>query len=818
MIETSYVERIALEAAVRPEQAEAAVKLFDGDATIPFIARYRKDVTGNLDETKLEKILERRNYYIELIQRKVFILETVAKQEKLTEELRQQIEACNDRTALEDLYLPYKKTKRTKATVAREKGLEPLASILWAQDEAEGPAEARAEVFVEAEKGVNSVEEALEGARFIVAEQVSTDKDVRAALRDRMAAEGYVAAHATKNTEGKKTKFEMYYDFREPAGKIPSHRYLAIQRGVKDGALRMELELDDEAAAASIVERFLTAPDTSYAPHIRAAIEDAYKRLLRPSLEKEVTNSIRERADEEAIRVFRENAQNLLLAAPAGQIPVIGVDPGLRTGCKLAVVDATGTYRESATIYPAGGEAEAAKAEEVLLDLIQRHETIAVAIGNGTGAREAASFIRPLLPKTGRDNLFCVLVSEAGASVYSASKLAREEFPDLDVTIRGAISIARRLQDPLAELVKIDPRHIGVGQYQHDVNQKQLKQGLHRTVVSCVNHVGVNLNTASAQLLSYVSGIQAGVAKHIVARREEQGAFTDRQELLSVEGVGPKTFEQCAGFLRITGGLNPLDATGIHPEAYAVCGQIAEACNVALPELIGNRAAIEGLDVTPFALGAIGRFTLQDICNELLKPGRDPRKEFRAPQFREGVETVNDLEAGMDLEGVVTNVTDFGAFVDIGVHQDGLVHLSELANRYIRDPHSVVKVGQIVKVRVIKVDKDMPRISLSIKALQPAPDATKRRRRHQSDGAEKAPSGAGAPAGERQGSTGRQHAGGNHHDGAARRSAGGKGQKRDDKRKKPQPARQKSQGHQEEGKLNTLLADQLEALKDKLDS
>ena len=824
MIDTKFVERVAQEGGVKYEQAARSVALFGEGATIPFIARYRKDVTGNLDEVQLERILERATYYKELEERKKTVLDAIAKQDQLTDERRERIEACVDKTTLEDLYLPFKKRRRTKATTAREKGLEPLADFIWAQDPEGTPPEEAAQAYIDAEKGVNTAEEALEGAQHILAERVSLNTDLRARLRDQMAKEGQVAAHATKNAEGRKTKFETYYDFREPLSKIPSHRFLAIVRGSKEGTLRMELEMDDEQVVESIAADLIRTPGSPYDAFLRQVASDAYRRLLRPSLENEVLNTVRERADEEAIRVFRENAENLLLSPPAGPINIIGVDPGIRTGCKLAVVDSTGAYRESATIYPPAGESEDTTARDTLLGLIERHGVQAIAIGNGTGAREASAFIRPLLAEQNREDIFCVLVNEAGASIYSASKVAREEFPDLDLTIRGAISIARRLQDPLAELVKIDPRHIGVGQYQHDVNQKQLREGLHRTVVSCVNRVGVNLNTASPHLLRYVSGIQTGVARSIVAKREAMGGFTSRQQLLEVDGVGPKTFEQCAGFLRIQGGENPLDATGIHPEAYPVAEQMAQACGVNVADLIGNKEVLKEFDVTPFQTETIGVLTLRDIVTEFLKPGRDPRKEFKAPQFKEGVTSVEHLEEGMDLEGVVTNVTDFGAFIDIGVHQDGLVHLSQLANHYVRDPHSVVKVGDIVKVKVLKVDKELPRISLSIKALQPKPEARKRSQRGpQKRAGEQQTAAAGsekAGAAKEDGAPQRARYERSRREGEKRTDGASKRRQKDKRRKETEsrPRQEKSRGEEEPANINTQLADQLQSLRDKLGS
>ncbi|MCP4643848.1 MAG: RNA-binding transcriptional accessory protein [bacterium] len=826
MIEERYVTRIAEELSVVPERVAKAIRLMDEGATIPFIARYRKDVTGNLDEVKLEGIAERNVYFIGLTDRRRSILDTLTKQEQLTDELRAAIEACFDKTTLEDLYLPYKKRRRTKATVAREKGLEPLAAFLWEQVAGDQSIEEFAATFVRAEKAVASVEEALEGARNILAEQISLDPEVRAATRDRMHKEGKLQAHPTKNAEEKKTKFEAYYQFSEPLATIPSHRFLAVARGVKEGFLRMELAVDDAAMVDEFAGRFLKEPGSPFEPFVRAVVDDGYHRLLRPSVENEVVADVRTRADEEAIKVFRENAHNLLLAPPAGPIAVVGVDPGIRTGCKLAVVDSTGAFIESGVVYPHPPKNDAEGAIKILLALMEKHKTVAVAIGNGTASRETARFVKKALDQISSDDVFAVFVNESGASIYSTSKIAREEFPDLDATIRSAIAIARRLQDPLSELVKVDPKHVGVGQYQHDVNQKRLREGLQRTVVSCVNKVGVDLNTASAPLLKHISGIQGNVAQNIVKARSDRGPFKSRQELLEVDGVGPKVFEQCAGFLRITGGECVLDTTGIHPEAYPIVEKMAEGMEVPVSDLIANPAQLGRIKLEQFKTDLVGEYTLKDIREELAKPGRDPRTEFRAPKFLEGVESVADVEEGMVSEGVVTNVTDFGAFVDVGVHQDGLVHLSEMAHKFVQDPRQVVRVGDIVKVKVIKVDKQLPRISLSMKALTdppPKPQRAATRRRQPERGG--APQPAGGQARPPQGSRDRapdqrgdrrpdgrddrsRRQGGQRGRGKPDRSRGSRGGGRPDGRdsgrpeKKPEP-------------LNTQLADQLAALKDK---
>ncbi|MDX9973905.1 MAG: Tex-like N-terminal domain-containing protein [FCB group bacterium] len=848
MIEAKFVQRIAEEISVGPGQVAKAIELLDGGATIPFVARYRKDVTGNLDEVKLEAISDRNAYFRSLQDRRQSVLDSIAKQEKLTDELKARIEACYDKTTLEDLYLPFKPKRQTKATIAREKGLEPLAEYIWAQKPGGTNIETFAAVFIRPEVGISTLEEALEGARHILAERISEDADARALLRTRMMKEGKVTAHATKNSEGKKTKFETYYNFTEAIASIPSHRFLAVLRGSKEGMLRMELAVDDESFQADLLGRYLQEPGSMFDAAIREAVEDAYKRHLRPSIENEVIGMARERADLEAIRVFRENAENLLLSPPAGQVSTIGVDPGMRTGCKLAAVDKLGDYKESVTVFPNPPQNDLEGAEKALVELMEKYEANAVAIGNGTGAREAAQFVKAALAKLNRPDAFSVFVNEAGASVYSASKIAREEFPDLDVTIRGAISIARRLQDPLAELVKIEPRHVGVGQYQHDVNQKELREGLQQTVVSCVNHVGVDLNSASFALLRYVSGIQANTATNIVAHRTKIGGFTSRKQLMEVDGIGPKVFEQCAGFLRVRSGETPLDATGIHPEAYPVVERIAESVGATVEKIIQDPAVLREIDMSAFADDTIGTLTLEDIRSELAKPARDPRREFKVPKFLDGISDVKDLEDGMEMEGVVTNVTDFGAFVDIGVHQDGLVHRSELANRFVRDPRDVVKVGEIVRIKVIKVDKDLPRISLSMKALMPPP-APRRSRREGQQGPRRAPAAVGAPEGQApQGDRPPRPEGVNRRREGQQQDRGprppqregerrDRPPRRDDRRDDRRPERQEGRGrrpekqHQRDNrpagrghqtnegeKINTLLADQLAALRDKFNS
>ncbi|GMW00143.1 MAG: RNA-binding protein [Candidatus Hydrogenedentota bacterium] len=733
MLDSKYIQRVAHEAGISDTNAVKAIQLFDEGSTIPFIARYRKDVTGGLNEVQLEIVADRMAYYAALAARKLTVLENIEKDGKLTQELRESIENCFDKRLLEDIYLPYRKQRRTKATMAREKGLEPLADFIWAQLSTGKPFDEVISEFVRADRSVSSPEEALEGARFILAERIALDLGIRHMLRERFLMAGTVTAHPTKNAEGLKTKYETYYAFQEPVAKIPSHRFLAIVRGVKEGLLRMELALDDATATHDILAYILHQPGTLFEPLLREAVEDSYFRLLRPSIESEVKAIVQERSDDEAIRVFRENAENLLLSAPAGALKVIGLDPGMRTGCKLAIVDANGSFVESAVVFPTPPQNDVEGAETTLLALIEKHNIQAIAIGNGTAGREAARFVKSTLAKKPSNTIFVAFVNEAGASIYSTSKIAREEFPDLDPTVRGAVSIARRLQDPLAELVRIEPRHIGVGQYQHDVNQKSLREGLHRTVVSCVNRVGVDLNTASAPLLRYVSGINITTARTIVEHRAKEGLYKSRQQLLFVEGMGPKVFEQCAGFLRLPTGDNPLEATGIHPEAYPVVEQIALDLGLSIADLLANPTVLKDFDLSKYQNEVMGPRALADIRDELLKPRRDPRKEFKIPRFIDGVDSIQLLEVGMECEGVVTNVTDFGAFVDIGVHQDGLVHLSELANRFVQDPRDVVKVGDIVRIKVIKVDKELPRISLSMRQLLPPAETRPPRRRRRSE-------------------------------------------------------------------------------------
>jgi uncharacterized protein len=705
------VVHIAQNLTVPVKGVVATIELLDGDATVPFIARYRKEVTGNLDEVQIRSIEEKLAYFRELAERKETILASIEEQGKLTGELKTRIQATLEKSELEDLYLPYKPKRRTKASIAREKGLEPLALYLWNQEPAEMPLEAFAATFVSEEKGVAGVEEALEGARHIIAEMISEDAGIRKALRQMMLDEGVITSRKLEEAADEQEKFKMYYEYREPAKSIPSHRMLAVRRGEHENVLYFTIEVEP-ARPLEIIKSRVHKQAGDWTPQLDIAAEDAWKRLLDASIQGEIRYELKQRADTEAILVFRENLQNLLLAPPAGQLAVLGIDPGIRTGCKIAVVDETGKFLAHDIIY-LHGKQDTVGAVRVLRTLMEKYSVKAIAIGNGTASRETEAFVRDFLSQAGL-GAFHATVNESGASVYSASDIARQEFPDLDLTVRGAISIARRLQDPLAELVKIDPKSIGVGQYQHDVDQRQLQKSLESVIESCVNRVGVDLNTASWALLRYVAGINERTAQKIVEFRNENGRFRSRVQLTAVSGIGPKTFEQAAGFLRIRGGENPLDNTAVHPESYPVVERIAARQGVGIEELIREPEKLDEIDTSD--LGA-GVYTLHDILEELRKPGRDPRDKFVAPSFKEGINEIADVQPGMTLEGVVTNVTKFGAFVDIGVHQDGLVHVSELSNRYVKEASEVVKVGQIVKVQVLSADPKTKRIALSMKAL-----------------------------------------------------------------------------------------------------
>lgn len=708
------IQILVEETELKIAQVKQTVTLLEEGATVPFIARYRKEATGELDEVQIRLLQERLEYHTALNDRRQTILKSIEEQGKLTPELRQKIESTRRKTELEDLYLPFKPKRRTKALIAKERGLEPLAEQLLAAGMDGVSALELAKPFIKPELEITTEDEALSGAGHILAEQFADAAEARALVRELTWQQGLFCSQPARGKEEAVSKFEMYYDFSEPLRQIPSHRMLAMRRGEKEEVLRLRIEAPEEDILSRLAALFLPA-ENRFAELLRAVIADTYKRLLAPSIEVELRLQAKKAADDEAIRVFAENLRNLLLAAPAGSRRVLGIDPGLRTGSKLAAVDATGRFLEHVTIYPhAGGEAKVESAKRDLLRLISTHDIEMIAIGNGTAGREMDQFVRLCLKEAGEKRQV-VMVSEAGASVYSASEIAREEFPDLDLTVRGAISIARRLQDPLAELVKVDPKSIGVGQYQHDVSQTALKKTLDEVVESCVNYVGVDLNTASWALLSFVSGISEALAKAIVSQRDSEGAFVRREQLLTVPRFGQKAYEQAAGFLRIRGAEQPLDNTAVHPERYSLVKQMAADLNVELPTLISEAALLDNIKLERYVGPDIGLPTLHDIVAELKKPGRDPRASFVTASFREDVMEVKDLKEGMTLNGVVTNVAAFGAFVDIGVHQDGLVHVSQLADRFVKDPNQVVKVGQQVQVRVLSVDQQRNRIGLTMR-------------------------------------------------------------------------------------------------------
>lgn len=725
VLEPRFVEMIASEVGCRPQQVQAAAELFAEGATVPFVARYRKEATGGLEDLQLETLFKRREYFLELAERRDAILESIREQGKLTEELEKAIRSALTKQELEDLYLPYKPKRRTRAQIAREKGLEPLADALLAHAASRDLPEELARELVNAEKGIEDAEAALAGARDILAERLSENAAERAELRRVLATEGTLRVRVLpeKEKDPEAATYRDYFEHDEPGRDIPSHRLLAILRGEREGFLISDLRVDDERETERLGRSWRLPLETPCGRQIAEATADGYKRLLRPSITNEVRSEMRERAEAQAIAVFRANLEALLLQAPLGQIAVMGLDPGYRTGCKLAVVDGTGRVVATDIIHAVPPHADEVGSAKKVVSLIQKHGVHAVAVGNGTASRETEAFARKAVQEAGLDKVVVAIVPETGASVYSASAVAREELPTLDVSLRGAVSIARRLQDPLAELVKIEPRSLGVGQYQHDVDQKSLDRELDTAVEGAVNRVGVELNTASASLLRRVSGLSERLANSIVHHRDTNGPFRSRKSLLKVTGFGPKTFELSAGFLRVREGENPLDRTAVHPERYEVVQRMAEALAVPVGSLVGNPELVGKVDFSRFADEAhqVGKYTLEDIRNELLRPGRDPRPEFKTPEWRSDVTSVKDLQPGMVLEGRVSNVANFGAFVDIGVHRDGLVHVSELTHRWVTDPREAVKVGEIVKVKVLEVDYQRERISLSIKALQQPP-------------------------------------------------------------------------------------------------
>lgn len=710
MSEVTLYFKIADALKIDSKQVTATVRLLDEGATVPFISRYRKEVTGSLDEVQILEIKTEIERLRQLEQRRESILKSIDGQGKLTEELKEKIMEAETLSKLEDLYLPYKPKRRTKATVAREKGLEPLAQLILEQQTKELFPEALK--FVDKEKGVENPEEALQGARDIVAEIMSEDAAVREGLRELFKRTATVKSRVIRGKEEEGEKFEDYFEWEEKLMSCPSHRMLAMRRGEKEDILIIDITVEDDDAHEILKKQFIKTRGEC-ADQIQQAIEDGYKRLLQPSIEAEMRLLTKQQADEKAIQVFAENLRELLLASPLGQKRILALDPGFRTGCKVVVLNAQGKLLEDTVIYPHEPHRKVVEAENIVLAFAAKYDIEAIAIGNGTASRETEQFIRNIdvLPKS----IPVIVVSEAGASVYSASEVAREEFPDYDVTVRGAVSIGRRLADPLAELVKIDPKSIGVGQYQHDVDQLALKNKLDDVVMSCVNGVGVELNTASKQLLSYVSGIGDTLAKNIVEYRNENGPFKSRQALLEVPRMGEKVFEQCSGFLRILDGVHPLDKSAVHPESYHIVEKMASDLGCSIDDLIKDKELRKKIVLTNYVTEAIGLPTLKDILSELEKPGRDPRKTFEAFSFDENVHDIADLREGMRLPGIVTNVTNFGAFVDVGVHQDGLVHISQLSDSFVDDPNTVVKVGQKVFVHVTEVDVKRKRIALSMK-------------------------------------------------------------------------------------------------------
>jgi uncharacterized protein len=712
---------ISREFGISARQVIATLSLLDDGATVPFVARYRKEATGELDEVAIRAIRDRADQLRKLFQRKTAILASLAERELLTPELEAAIREASTLAETEDIYLPYKPKRRTRATIAKEKGLEPLAARIFSQEPDCRP-EQEARAFIHPEKEVPDIDSALAGARDIIAEWVNEEARVRARMRGYFERNSNVRSKVGKGKEADAAKFQDYFDFSEPLSRIPSHRMLALRRGEQEGFLSLKIQPEKEKAIA-LLERYFIKRQSPAADQVRMAISDAYQRLMGPSMENEIRENAKNKADTDAIQVFAENLRQLLLAPPLGQKRVLAIDPGFRTGCKVTVLDRQGQLLDNTTIYPHPPQHEEAIADKTIHYLVEQFKVEAIAVGNGTAGRETETFLREIgLP----EEIEIVMVNESGASVYSASDVAREEFPDYDVTVRGAVSIGRRLMDPLAELVKIDPKSIGVGQYQHDVDQTALRNILDDTVMSCVNAVGVEVNTASKQLLTYVSGLGPALAQNIVDYRSENGPFKSRKALLSVPRLGAKAFEQSAGFLRIRNGKNPLDSSAVHPESYPIVERMAKDLGASLADLIGNEALRKKIRPEDYVTENAGLPTLQDILSELAKPGRDPRQTFESFEFAGDVHSPEDLEEGMWLPGIVTNITDFGVFVDVGVHQDGLVHISQLADRFVRHPSEVVKLRQPVQVRVVSVDMSRNRIAFSMKKDYPEGGKPKR--------------------------------------------------------------------------------------------
>ncbi|MDR1830187.1 MAG: RNA-binding transcriptional accessory protein [Candidatus Fibromonas sp.] len=710
---------IAEELKIEEHRIKAALKLMEEGGTVPFIARYRKDQTDNLDETQLRDIQHRKESLAELSERKETVLKTIEELGKLTPELKAQIDACRNKNLLEDIYAPYKPKRSTRATIAKDKGMEPLAKIIWEQEETTNSAETIAMAFLSEEKGVADPAAAIKFALDILAEDVADNTEFRQYLRAQIEKQGKMVSKVKKEFEGKESKFKNYYDFSEPLGAIPSHRMLAMRRGEKEKVLRLSIEVPDETLVGYLCEKVIKR-DGVWKPHLEAMCRDSWERLLKLSLEGEVRLSLKEVAELEAFKVFAKNLADILLAPPAGHRSVLALDPGFKSGIKVAVLDINGKFLDHGVIYPLEPQREVSKSAAYLAELVEKYDIDLISIGNGTASRETDDFVKEIsarLKNKRGESPVGVIVNESGASVYSASELAIKEFPKEDVTTRGAISIGRRLQDPLAELVKVEAKAIGVGQYQHDVNQKELQKRLDEVVESCVNKVGVDVNSASIALLGYVSGVNKNLAEGIVKHRDEHGTFASREALKEIKGFGQKTFEQAAGFLRIHGAENPLDNSAVHPENYGLVEKIAEKAGSPLNELIGNATVLHSLSVSDFTdpENGIGKNTVEDILAELEKPGRDPRKEFHYAKFNPKIKTMQDLITGSWLEGVVSNVTNFGAFVDIGVHQDGLLHISEMSENFVKDAKTFLTLGDVVKVRVVSVDAPNKRISLSMK-------------------------------------------------------------------------------------------------------
>jgi len=708
-MEQMYIRKIAAELSLPGKGVSAAVALLDDGCSVPFISRYRKEATGSLDEVAVTSIRDRINQLRELDKRRAAILKSLTDQKKLTDELKDKVMAAETLSVLEDIYLPYRPKRRTRATAAKEKGLEPLAQKIFEQTEFDLYAEAAK--YIDEEKKVMNADDALAGARDIIAEWINENADIRARLRDLFFDKGVFTAKVVRGKEQEAAKYRDYFDWQEPVKTVPSHRMLAVRRGEKESMLMLRVTAP-EHEAMTIIEEACVKADNDAAGQVRLAAADSYKRLLSLSMGTEVRVAAKARADEDAVEVFKKNLHQLLMAPPLGHHRVMAVDPGFRTGCKIVCLDENGAFLCNETIYPSGSQLQEDQARRLIVDLCERFRIRFIAIGNGTACRETEDFIRGIGLS---EDIHILVVNESGASIYSASDVAREEFPDFDVTVRGAVSIGRRLMDPLAELVKIDPKSIGVGQYQHDVDQTLLKRSLDDTVISCVNQVGVELNTASRQLLTYVSGLGPTRAQAIIDYREQNGRFQSREDLFNISGLGPKAVQQAAGFLRIRDGANPLDASAVHPETYGIVDQMARDLNSGVSQLMRNDTLRKRIDLKKYITETVGLPTLEDILEELAKPGRDPRKSFELFQFKKGVTRPEDLKPGMKLPGIVTNVTNFGAFVDVGVHMDGLVHISQLSDKYIKDANDVVHVHQQVEVTVLEVDLARGRIALSMK-------------------------------------------------------------------------------------------------------